>query len=116
MEISRAIIEPYYCDSPNAEGQGTGTTQASLLCIMDMENLLKIELDPSISSDPTSVYSLYSPENSAKEPKRRDECTVVHHVQLITSKERAQLCEYKFCESRQLLYFLTYVSAIIPGT
>lgn len=27
MEISRVIIEPYDCDSPNAEGQGTGTIQ-----------------------------------------------------------------------------------------
>ena len=86
---------------------------------MDVEGLLKIELDPSISSEPASVYSLCSPWNSATEPKRGDECTVVHCIQLITNKERTQLCEYKFRESRELLYLLTYLSAvprIIPGT
>lgn len=57
----RVIIEPYYHDGPNAKGKDTGTILASLTYIMDIEDLLRIELNPSISSAPTSVCFLHSP-------------------------------------------------------
>lgn len=61
MQISRVIIEPYYCDDPSAKGKATGTILASPSYIEDIEDLLRIELYPSISSDSPSVCSFHSP-------------------------------------------------------
>lgn len=61
MKISRMIIESYYYDGLNAKEKGRGTILASLTYIMDIEELLRNELYLPISSDPTSICSLYSP-------------------------------------------------------
>lgn len=55
------MLEPHYSDGPSAEEKGIGTTLPSLTYIMDVEDLLRDELYPPISSDPTSVCPLYSP-------------------------------------------------------
>lgn len=61
MKISRVMLEPHYYDGPSAKEKGIGTILPSLTYIMDIEALLRNELYPPISSDPTSVCSLYSP-------------------------------------------------------
>lgn len=60
MQISR-VIEPYYCDGPSAKGNGMGITLANLSCVVDIEDLLRIELYPFITSGSPSVCSICSP-------------------------------------------------------
>lgn len=61
MQVSRVIIELYYCDGPSAKGNGTGTTLASLSCVVDIEDLLRIELYTFITSGSPSVCSICGP-------------------------------------------------------
>lgn len=58
MHISRIIIEPYYCDGASTKEKGTGTILASFSYMEDIEDLLRIELYSSISSDPASVTTV----------------------------------------------------------
>ena len=61
MQVSRVIIELYYCDAPSAEGNGIGAILTSLPCVVDIEHLLRIELYPFITSGSPSVCSICSP-------------------------------------------------------